>query len=125
MKNIQFTSQETVLKILGPSLLVAASAVTGSFIGFLMPAGNPRIHGMPLVLAAISPGLALFTWSLFRLIKPARYDRQWQIAEMVLVPLYSLMLTLAAAVYVSWFIQRSAQELQDVFVGTLHGTGLY
>ncbi len=114
MQNIQFTSQETDLKILGPLALLAPSAVAGVFVGLFMPVGYGGIHGASWILAVISVGLALFTWSLFRLIKPVCYDRQWQTAEMILVPLYSLTLTLVAGLCIAWLIQLSIQEMSDL-----------
>lgn len=106
MKNIQFTSRETDYKILPPFALLASFAIAGAFAGLFLPSGYDVISGTPAILAAMSAGLALFVWSVFRIIKPVYYDRNWKIAEVVTVPLYSLILTLAAAISVSWLIQR-------------------
>lgn len=114
MKNIQFTSRETDCKILPPLALLAAFATAGALFGFFMPTGYGVINGMPGIFAAISVGLTLFVWSIFRLIKPVYYDRNWKIAEVVTVPLYSLILTLAAGVCVAWLIQRSLHGLWEI-----------
>ncbi|HUA65666.1 MAG TPA: hypothetical protein VME24_07450 [Alphaproteobacteria bacterium] len=113
MKNIRFAAQKTGWKILAPLALFTSFAAAGILI-------IPFIPEEWRILATIAVGLALFTWSVFRLIKPVGYDRNWQIAEMILVPLYSLMLTLVAAVCVVWLIQHSRQELQDTVFGIFH-----
>lgn len=114
MKNIQFTSRKTDYKILPLIALLASFAVVGIFVGLFVPAGYGGIHGAPWILAAISAGLALFVWSVFRMIEPAGYSRNWQIAEMILVPLYSLMLTLGAGLCVALLIQWSIREMSEL-----------
>lgn len=124
MKTIHFTSRETGWKISAALALLPSFAVLGTFV-VLFATGSGGIKGAPWILVAISVGLALFVWSVFRLIKPIGYDCNWQIAELILVPLYSLMLALAATVWVAWLIQRSIRELDDVVTPLLHGTGIY
>jgi hypothetical protein len=119
MKNVQF-SRETVSTVLTALALLPSFAISGVLVGLCVPAKFSDISQVPQVLAAISVGLALFVWSIFRLIKPVGYNRNWEIAEMTLVPLYSLMLALAATVWVAWLIQRSIQELEDIVTPLLH-----
>lgn len=64
--------------------------------------------------AGISVGLALLTWSVFRLFRPLHPNRNWRIAEVILVPLCWLVLLLAVDALVAWLSQRSLQELQDI-----------
>jgi hypothetical protein len=113
MKNIQFTSRETDYRLLVPLALLAFFAAAGVFLGLLMPT-HSQIHEAPWILAAISVGSALLVWSVFRLFEPAHYTRGWKIAEVTLVPLYWLVLVLAAYVCLGWLIEHSIQEMQNL-----------
>jgi hypothetical protein len=118
MKNIQFTSRETDYNFLIPLALLASFGAAGVFLGLLMPT-HGQIHEAPWILAAISVGVALFVWSVFRLIEPAHYNRGWKIAEVTLVPLYWLVLVLAAYVCLGWLIEHSIQQMQDIVFNTI------
>ena len=119
MKNVQFTSRDTDYKFLAALALLTSFAVAGIFAGLFMPTGFGGIHEAPCILAAISVGLVLFVWSVFRLIKPAGYDRNWQIAGIVLVPLYWLLLLLAVDISLGWLVDKSIQEMQDIVASIL------
>lgn len=114
MKNIQFTSRGTGYEILAVATLAEFFSLVGIFFGFLIPALG-KIHEAPWILAAIATGSVLFVWSVFRLIEPSSYNRNWQIAGVILVPLYSLVLILAAYVGLGWLIEHTIQQIQDGF----------
>jgi len=112
MKNLQLTSRKTNAKVLTALASVGFFAIAGELIGCFVPAAA-------CALAVISVGLAVFVWSIFRLIKPGRYDRSWNLAEVILVPLCWLMLLLAVYVSLGWAINRWNQELQNITQSTL------
>jgi uncharacterized BrkB/YihY/UPF0761 family membrane protein len=64
--------------------------------------------------AGISLGLAAFTWSVFRLFRPIHPNRNWRIAEVVVVPFCWLLLLLAVDVLLGWLVQQSFQDFQDI-----------
>ncbi len=105
MKNIQFTSRRTDYNVLAFATVIGTFAIAGFFIGVFI--------SMPFSLtnAAISVGSAIFAWSVFRFIRPVRYDRNWQIAEFMLVPAFWLLLTLALDV---WLVSNATNWLVEV-----------
>lgn len=114
MKNFQFTSRETdskILAALGFLGLAIAGFVAGGFIP--MPS-NQEVNRMPWILAAISVGLALLVWSIFRLIEPVRPDRNWKTAAVTLACLTWLVLMLGAYVSVDLMTIRTIREIQDI-----------
>jgi hypothetical protein len=104
MKNIRFALKQDDYGILNYGTLVGFFSIAGIVGGFLMPRYMP--YGVldfgiaPLTNAVISIASALFAWSAFCFIRPARYDRHWQIAEFMLVPAFWLLLTLALDVLI-------------------------
>ncbi|HXC35889.1 MAG TPA: hypothetical protein VNV43_08435 [Candidatus Acidoferrales bacterium] len=123
MKNIEFTSRATDRYIL-PVFALVGFFVLAAGSGCVLP-GISRWQNFSMVRidilnhaafinGAISIGLAVFTWSVFKIIRPAYPDRNWQIAEVILIPVIWLLLLAAADLSLSLLVQHSMQELQDI-----------
>ena len=93
MKNIQFTSRKTDLKVLA---VVGFSAAAG----FLLPARFEDSFLARFFDAILSVPLALLLWSAFHLIEPSKHGRKWTIAEWIVVPIVWFLLMLALN---AWF----------------------
>jgi hypothetical protein len=133
MKNIQLTSWKTdqivlpVLTLVGFLLLAAGFGcclVSGPSDYLNWWQGFSLLHFYLLsrassINAGISVGLALFIWSVFMLIRPAYPDRNWQTAEVILIPLFWLLLLVAADLSLLWLVQHSVQRFQDIFTPLL------
>lgn len=131
MNKIQVVSGRTVRKTLAVLAWVGFFSISAGF-GFCLELGpsddtwlqffnfwgyssySLMVHAA-LINAAISIGIALLAWSSFRLVQPAHPNRNWQIAEVILVPLFWLLLLVAADVSLCWFVERSIQDFQDSF----------
>ena len=93
MKNIQFTSRKTDLKVLA---VVGFSAAAG----FLLPAQFEDSFHAQFFDAIFSVPLALLVWSAFHLIEPSSHGRRWTISELIVVPIVWFLLKLALD---AWF----------------------
>lgn len=108
MKNIQFASRRTDIRVVAVSGFLGFSAVVGWLLASFSLAADP----MPFVNldraqfrlqffgTIISVSLALLVWCSFLLVRPARYSRKWVIAEWIVVPLVWLLLVLALNAWV-------------------------
>jgi hypothetical protein len=115
MKTTQFNSREAVLQALAAFGAILSFAVAGIFSAFFM--SDPPDDAL-LILPAISVGLALFVWAFFRLVRPFHAGHSWQIAELVLVPLYWFPIFLAVAAWIGWL--NRTQDLHVIFTDLLY-----
>ena len=115
MKNIQLTQRENDLAITKVMGYLAMAGVIGLF---LTPPPN-GIDQLPLINGAISLAIALLVWSTFKLIEPLRYSRNWQIAKVIFVPLFWLLLVAAIDLGIYYAIQGDRTQLEEIFAPTL------
>ncbi len=115
MKNIRFILKQDDYDILNYGTLVGFFVIAGVIGGFLLPRCMPYgvfdFGNAPLINTGISIASALFAWSAFCFIRPACYDRHWQIAEFMLVPAFWFLLTLA----LDTFLLSAAKVPENVF----------
>lgn len=126
MKNLQLTSRGTDQYILFVLVLVGFF-VLGAGSGCLLAPGISLwqnfsmgridlLNHVAFINGAISVGLALFTWSVFQMIRPAYSNRNWQIAEAIFIPVFWLLLLLAVDLCLTLLIQRSFQSLWEIIL---------
>lgn len=124
MTNIPFNSRRINGKSIGILVLAGFISVAAVIGCCLMPGASNKIswwHAFSLwpfdnlwnraasINACISVGLALFTWSVFRLIRPVHPNRSWRIVQAILVPLCWLLLLLALD---GWLVQLWNRGIQ-------------
>lgn len=106
MKNIQFTSRETDLKVLIASSCLGFAAV----VGFLVPVPSGDFSGY-FIGPAVSVALAVFVWSVFHLIKPD--TRKWTMTELAIVPVIWLLLMLTFGAWSYYLCQGVEVQIQE------------
>jgi hypothetical protein len=116
MKTTHSLSLKSLYKALIAFGVIGLLAVAGISSEVVMPGSFQAANFAPAILIIVSIGSAAFVWSIFRLIRPVRANRGWQIAEMVLVPLYWLVLLLAADVLLGRLFRDSIQEMQNFVI---------
>ena len=117
MKNIQLTQRETDLKVLAVTTKAGAFFIVGGIVWLftiLSCGGDYQLPQLPFINFVISIGAALFVWSIFKLIEPRRYSRNWQIAGFIFVPLVWLLLVLASDVGIHNVIQAYRENLDSI-----------
>lgn len=115
MRNIRFSSRETDSKALA---VIGALAVSG-IIGYLLP--TPVFPGqilhIQIIDAIIAIGLAVFVWSVFRLVEPRRYGQRWMVAKIIGIPFVWLLLVVALALL--FYHSQKVEEHLIFFFDTL------
>lgn len=112
MKNIQLTQRETAFLAIATAIGYFAMA---GWAGWLI---TPRSFGedqLPLVNIVISLALALFAWSTFKLVEPLRYSRNWQIVQLIFVPLVWLLLLATIDVAINYVIQSDQASFYNLY----------
>jgi hypothetical protein len=117
MKNIQLTQRETDLKVLAVATKAGVFLIVGGVVWLFTLLSCGSDFRLPLINSIISMGVALFVWSIFKLIEPRRYSRNWQIAGFIFVPLVWLLLVLASDVGIHNVFQAYRENLDSIING--------
>ncbi len=89
MNNIQSWSRDVGRKIGCVGILILAG-----FVGFLLPVPLGSWESAT-VDAFVTMALLVFAWGAFHLVRPIRYNRKWQVAGYVAIPLVWICLVAA------------------------------
>jgi hypothetical protein len=118
MKNIQLTERETDLKVLAATTKAGAFLAVGGIVWLftlLSSGGDYQLPQLPFINFVISISAALFVWSLYHLIAPLRYSRNWQIVGFIFVPLVWLLLMVAGDVGIHNVIQNDQVSFYNLY----------
>jgi hypothetical protein len=119
MKNIQLTQRETDLKVLAVMAKAGAFFIIGGIAWLFTLLSWSSDYQLPFINFVLSIAAALFAWSIYHLVAPRRYSRDWQIAGLIFIPAVWLLLVLAGDVGIHSVIQSNQFQLEEFSTPTL------